>query len=227
MAVKIFECGYVVPIHVMQSMIDNSKFSIGLLNVQQPNEPTPNQGTISLYEIAKNVFGLVTNNHMISQTDREFVSRCSIEFEGFGQLILYAEDIACITTSRSTELDATVIELKEQCVALLRKRGAKFLKIASARLNDRVAMVQYPNGVFSIDKGIIHEIQESTLYYYIGGDQGSSGSPILLWDFTSAGLHKAIGLHSCRKPDLDHAILGHVRVATHFPDIVAFHLITR
>ena len=227
MADKIFESGYVVPVHVMQSMIDGAKFSVGLLNVQLPNEPTSNQGTISLYEIAKNVFGLVTNNHMISQTDRDIVSRCSIEFEGFGRLILHAEDIACITTSTSTELDATVIELNEQCVALLRKRGAKFLKIASARINDKVAMVQYPNCVFSIDKGVIHEIQESTLYYYIGGDHGSSGSPILLWDFTSAGLHKAIGLHSHRKIDSGHAILGHVRIATHLPDVVSLHLLFR
>ena len=74
MADRIYEAGYTVPFQVMQNLMENSKFSVGLLNVQLPNEQTPKQGTISLYELAKNVFGLVTNNHMISQTDKELTA---------------------------------------------------------------------------------------------------------------------------------------------------------
>ena len=79
-------------------------------------------------------------------------------------------------------------------------------------------MVQYPNGEFSFDKGIIHDINGKILHYYIAGNFGSSGSPILLWD-----LH-VIGLHRGRDRDKDKEILGSMRIATHLPDIVTFHL---
>lgn len=107
----------------------------------------------------------------------------------FGQLILRHEDINCITTSK--ELDATVIELKKECITLLDQRHAKFFKITSARINinDQVAMVQYPNEIFAIDMGLIHQITASTLHYYRGGDFGSSGSPILRWNKYAIGLH--------------------------------------
>ena len=148
--------------------------------------------------------------------DPQFVCGSTINFKGFGQLVLSPDDIRCVTTS--AELDATVIELTEKCVSALKQRGARFLKITSAQLNNQVAMVHYSNGEFSIDKGIIYEINGKILHYYIEGDFGSSGSPILLWD-----VH-AIGLHSGRERDNDNKILGSMRIATHLPDIVTFHL---
>ena len=211
------KCDYDVPISTLQNLLDNAKTSVGLLRVpSMPPDLCPPQGTISLYKISKNIFGLITNNHMMPRTDNEFICGSYINFEGFGRLVLSNEDIECVTTNE--ELDATIIELTEQCVALLTQRGAKFLEIASARLQDQVAMVHHSNDVFAFDKGIVHDIKDNILYYYLGGDFESSGSPILLWNLQAIGLHR----HSNRKKS--HTILGAIRIATHLPDVVNFHI---
>ena len=150
------------------------------------------------------------------RTENELICGSYINFEGFGRLVLSNEDIECVTTNE--ELDATIIELSEQCVTLLTQRGAKFLEIASARLEDKVAMVHHPNDVFAFDKGIVHDIKDSIIYYYLNGDFGSSGAPILLWNLQAIGLHR----HSYRKKS--HTILGAIRIATHLPDVVNFHI---
>ena len=121
----------------------------------------------------------------------------------------------------SEELDATVIELREHFVDVLKLRGAEFVRIASARVGDRMAMVHTMNRVFAIDKGLVHEISESRLYYEMAEDVWSSGAPILLWDF------QAIGLHSHWENNSADSASGSIRVATHLPDVVAFHLISR
>ena len=121
-----------------------------------------------MYELANGIFGLMTNNHVMPRIDPQFICGSTINFKGFGQLVLTPDDIRCVTTS--VELDATVIELTEKCVSVLRQRGAQFLKIGSAQLNNQVAMVQYPNRRFSFDKGIIHDIIGKNLQYYIAGN---------------------------------------------------------
>ena len=60
--------------------------------------------------------------------------RSDIIFGGIGKIFLKPEDIACVSTNK--ELDATVIELTEQCVALLKECGFNFLKVTNARLGD-------------------------------------------------------------------------------------------
>ena len=185
------ECGYHVPVVKEENLLANSKFSVEYWKAAEaiPPDNCPIQRTISLYEMTNGLFGLMTNNHVMPRMDPQFVCCSTFNFEGFGQLVLTPDDIRCITTS--AELDVTVIELTEKCVSALKQRGAQFLKIKSAQLNNHVAILQYSNGEFSFNKGIIHEITGKILHYYTTGNFGSSGSPILLWD-----LH-AIGLHSC------------------------------
>ena len=215
------ECGYHVLVEKEENLKENSKFSVGYLIAAKviPPDNCQIQGTISMYEMTNGLFGLMTNNHEMPRIDPQFVCCSTINFEGFGQLVLTPDDIRCVTTS--AELDATVIELTEKCVSALKQRGAKFLKIKSAQLNNHVAILQYSNGEFFFDKGIIHEINGKILHYYTAGDFGSSGSPILLWD-----LH-AIGLHSCRNRDKGKKFLASMGIATHLSDIVAFHLESR
>ena len=217
-AKNIKECDYYVPVEKVENLLANSKFSVGHLITAEaiPPNDCPIQGTISMYEMTNDIFGLMTNNHVMPRIDLQFVCGSTINFKGFGQLVLTPDDIRCVTTSE--ELDATVIELKERCVSALKQRCAQFLKITSAQLNHQVAMVQYPYGLFCYDKGVIHEIIGKDLHYYIASDFGSSGSPILLWD-----LH-AIGLHIGQDPNADKEIHGSMRIATHLPDIVTFHL---
>ena len=185
------ECGYQVPVEKEENLLANSKFSVVYLIAAEviPPDNCPIQGTISIYEMTNGLFGLMKNNHVMPRIDPQFVCGSTINFKGFGQLVLTPDDIRCVTTS--VELDVTVIELTEKCVSALKQRGAQFLKITSAQLNNQVAILQYSNGEFSFDKGIINEINGKILHYYTAGTFGSSGSPILLWD-----LH-AIGLHSC------------------------------
>ena len=54
------------------------------------------------------------------RTENELICGSYINFEGFGRLVLSNEDIECVTTNE--ELDATIIELTKQCVALLTQR---------------------------------------------------------------------------------------------------------
>ena len=207
------ECGYHKPVEIVENLFKICKFSVGHVRTAEAN-----QGTTSLYQMANGVFGLMTNNHVMPRIDSQFVCGSTITFKGFGQLVLTPDDIRRVTTS--AELDATVIELTERCVSALNQRGAQFLKITSAQFNDQVAMVGYPNGEFSYDNGIIHDINGKILHYYIAGDPGSSGSPILLWDLHAIGLHKGCDRDKYKE------ILGSMRIATHLRDIVAFHLNT-
>ena len=215
------ECGYHVPVEKEETLLASSKFSVGYLIAAEVILPDncPIQGTISMYEMTNGLFGLMTDNRVIPRLDPQFVCGSTISFKGFGQLVLTPDDIRCVTTS--AELDATVIELMENCVSALKQRGAQFLKIANAQLNNQVAILQYSNGEFSFDKGIIHEINGKILHYYTAGDFGSSGSPILLWD-----LH-AIGLYSGRNRDKDKESLASMGIATHLSDIATFHLESR
>ena len=210
------EDDYHVTIKNLRNLLDNITFAVGYFKAAEAIPPNinPKYGTISLYEIGADMFGLITNNHLIPRIEPQFICGSDITFEGFGSLTLRPEDINCVTTNE--ELDATVIELHKQCVDVFKKRKAQFLKITNAQLHNQVAMVQYPNGEFSFDKGVIIDIQGNTLYNNMSSDLGSSGSPILLWDL------RAIGLHFGRSQ-----IGNKLRHATHIPAIVDFHKASR
>ena len=68
--------------------------------------------------------------------------------------------------------------------------GAKFLRVADAKPGDKVVMVQYPKGRLSLAFNVIESLEDHELRYHIGGDKGSSGSPILNWDCRALGLHR-------------------------------------
>ena len=123
-----------------KNFVKAATFAIGLLRATPIDYGmSSKQGTIAFYEIAPNKFGLITNYQMIPHIDPGFVCGSYINFEGFGRLILRPSDIEAISTSE--ELDATVIELSESCVALLKERGARFLNIATARVGEEVTIV--------------------------------------------------------------------------------------
>ena len=148
--------------------------------------------------LAGGVFAASTNNHVLPDTDAEFLTRTVFTFECLGPIRLTKDDIKCCTISK--ELDATVIELTEQCVKRLQQFKAKFIKLTTAREGDKIAMAQYPEGEFSFDKGAIHEIKDNKLYYYLGGAASSCGSPILLWEYKAIGMHKQSGSRVEHRP---------------------------
>ena len=191
-------------------------FAIGILRATPLNfESSSTQGAIALYEIEKDKCVLITNHHLLPRTELDFICGSYINFEGLGRLNLHPADIESVTTN--VELDATVIQLSNDMVAHLTQRGAKFLKIDGAQIGEEVVIVKSPYGFFSIDKGVIHEIKDSTIYYTTNEGFGSSGSPILQKNFHAIGLHRNTDINwgynfesSC--------------IATHLVDLVAFHL---
>lgn len=230
-------CGYSVPLSIMERILEGSKNAVGLLctsprhslSDETASSPPPTQhlkapqkqhGIISLFELTQNVFGLITTHQLLPRTDPSCIcGGTEISFDGFGHIELHPDDVYCVTTSE--ELDATVIELREHVVSVLKLRGAEFVRIASARVGDQVAMVHNTNRVFSIDKGFVYEVSESRVCYQMSPEVWSSGAPILLWDF------QAIGLHSHWENNSADSVSGPFRIATHLPDVVAFHLISR
>ena len=213
------ETGYAAPVKVYESAFAQAKISV--CHVQAPPNPPAiigDQGTAALYELTEGVFAAATNNHVLPVTGAEFLIRIVFTFEGLGPITLSKDEINCCTTSK--ELDATVVELTEQCVKRLQQLGAKFIRLTTAREGDKIAMAQYPQGQFSFDKGAIEEIKDNELYYYLGGAPGSSGSPILLWDYKAIGMHKQSGSR------VEHRALGPIRRGTSLLAIAMFHLTT-
>ena len=123
-------------------------------DVQAPLIPLDTAGlqrSAALYELATGIFTIATNNHVIPMTNDDFLDNTVFTFEGLRQITLSKNDIKFWTTNE--ELDATVIELSEECVKRLEQLGAKFLRLTTAREGDKIAMAQCPEGEVSIDKG--------------------------------------------------------------------------
>ena len=103
---------------------------------------------------------------------------------------MFFQQLRFCWTSSQAHLDATVIELSDEAAAELIKLGAKFLRVADAKPGDKVVMVQYPKGRLSLAFNVIESLEDYELRYHIGGDVGSSGSPVLNWECRALGLHR-------------------------------------
>ena len=140
--------GYAPPV---KSAFAQAKVSVCL--VQAPPIPPDTagfQGSAALYELAEGVFTVATNNRVIPVTDTDFLVRIVLKFEGVEAISLSRDEIKFCTTNE--ELDATVVELSEQCVKRLQQLGAEFIRVTTARDGDKIAKAQYPEGEVSFDK---------------------------------------------------------------------------
>ena len=210
------EAAYTVTGEKMEEILSIGKSSVCMLNATS-EDGVGFQGSAGFYKLEQNHWALITNNHVVQFTDNEFISSITLTFElhmGFS-LKMRAEYVVHVTTSR--ELDATIIEITEEFMLKLKNLGVNFLKDKPAEVNQKVAFISYPNGAFSIDKGVIENVEGFTLSYYMGGDKGSSGAPILTWDFF------AIGIHKWRGDDSGIVSLGAIRVGTSLKAIIEFH----
>ena len=127
---------------------------VSVCHVQAPPIPPDTaglQGSAALYELAEGVFTIATNNRVLKDTDTDFLVRIVFKFEGVEAISLSRDEIIFCTTNE--ELDATVIELSVQCVKRLQQLGAKFIRLTTACEGHKMAMAQYPEGEFSVDKG--------------------------------------------------------------------------
>ena len=141
--------GYVPPV---KSAFAQAKVSV--CHVQAPPihpDTAELQGSAALYELAEGVFTAAINNRVIPVTDTDFLVRIVFTFEGVGAFRLSRDEIKFCTTNE--ELDATIVELSEQCVKRLQQLGAEFIRVNTARDGDKIAKAQYPDGEVSFDKG--------------------------------------------------------------------------
>ena len=178
------------PCNWWKHMISNAEASVCILNTPLAEDVVGIQGSAALYELKPNLWAIITNNHVVKFTDNEFI--CGIKFtfqlHGGFSFKIRSEYIEHVTTNPF--LDATIIEITKEFMLKLKNLGVNFIKVKPAEVNQKVALISYPNGVFSIDKGVIESVEGFTLSYYMGGDYGSSGAPILTWDFFAVGIHK-------------------------------------
>ena len=126
---------------------------VSVCHVQAPPIPPDTaglQGSAALYELAEGVLTVATNNRLIPVIDTDFLVRIVFTFEGVEAISLSRDEIKFCTTNE--ELDATVIELNEQCAKRLQQLGAKFIRLTTAREGDKIAKAQYPEGQVSIEK---------------------------------------------------------------------------
>ena len=127
---------------------------VSVCHVQAPPIPADTaglQGSAALYELAEGVFTIATNNHVFKDTDTDFLVRIVFTFEGVGAFRMSRDEIKFCTTNE--KLDATVVELSEQCVKRLQQLGAEFIRVTTARDGDKIEKAQYPEGEVLFDSG--------------------------------------------------------------------------
>ena len=99
----------------------------------------------------------------------------------------------------------------------LKNLGVKFLIVKPAKVKQKVALISYANGVLSIDKGLIASVEGFNISYDMGGGCGSSGAPILTWEF----INSAVGIHKSR----GNISLGYIRYGTSLEEIIEWHIL--
>ena len=213
------EAAYNVPVPLVRAILSIAEASVCNLNTAPRGDIVGIQGSAGFYELKQNVWAIITNNHVVQFTDNEFICGIHLTFDLHGgfSLKIRAEYLEHVTTS--PYLDATTIEITEEFMIKLKRLGANFLKVKPAEAKQKVALISYPQGIFKFDKGVIETVEGFTLSYYMAGDYGSSGAPILTWDFFAVGIHKWRGL------DSGQASLGEIRVGTSLLEITEFHIL--
>lgn len=155
-----------------------------------------NQGTGSLINLKKfngpsNFYTFMTCNHVVPTIDRAELCGVQLNFTdpNLGTFFIQADWIQSAWTHH--RLDVTVIEFTDTAFNFLNGKRAIFLPIEQPQVYDKVALFQFPNGVLSNDNDVILAISRNGLEYYIGGDGGSSGAPLIKWATSHVvGIHR-------------------------------------
>ena len=214
-----FEIAYAVPVPLLKAIVSKAEASVCILNTPPRGDVFGSQGSAGLYVLKQNLWSIISNNHVVEFTDKEFICGITLTFELHGgfSLKIRAEYIEHVTTSPL--LDATIIEITKEFMLKLKRLGLNFLQVKPAEAKEKVALILYPYGKFSIDKVVIETVEGFTLSYYMGGIYGKSGAPILTWNLFAVGIHKWRGRHS------EQASLGEICVGSSLLEIIEFHIL--
>ena len=153
------------------------------------------QGTCSFYKFTQNEttwFLLMTCNHVMPTNSFSEIIKAELEFEDIPLLKsfnLVKEQVKYVWTSKL--YDTTVVEIPPEQAELLTKIGIQFLEVGKAELEAKIAIPQYPHGIFSIAYGDIEGLSGNDVFYRMGTAPGSSGSPLLTCDCVALAMHNS------------------------------------
>lgn len=179
-----------IPVQVLAFLLEFLKPSICKVAVKN------SQGTGSLvaFPLHDTSFAksFVTCSHVLGSNDRFEIYNAKLQFEveQMKLIRIRPEWILHVWNSSEQFFDATIIEFNSLGVDEMEKRGAKFLKITKPEIGQQVIMLQYPNGVYSLDGNHIEEINGYEIMYHLGADNGSSGSPLVTYGGDVVGVHR-------------------------------------
>ena len=128
---------------------------------------------------------------------------------------------------RQTTSTPLFVELTPEALSHLCSLGTDMLTIGDAVPGARVALVQYPRGELSFGYGAVEAVEPPDLYYHIGADCGSSGSPVLDWEARAIGIHKRADKPATPMAGASVDPLGYRRFATSLREIVYAYLSDR
>ena len=151
------------------------------------------QGTCTFYKFAQSEttrFLLMTCNHVMPTSSVSDIIEAELEFEDIPQLKslnLVKEQVKYVWTSQL--YDTTIVEIPPEQSEVLTKIGIQFLEVGKAELNAKIAIPQYPLGIFSIAYGDIEGLSGNDVFYRMGTAPGSSGAPLITWDCVALAMH--------------------------------------
>ena len=174
-------------------------------------------GTGAIFEIEEipKYFCMITCFHVLSP---DCVSDALIKFKGCARFKFKPEWIVRKSFKPKGKGDYMAVVLQPEAVAFLEMQNLKFLKVKSAKADEQIVLMGYPdaeidNPEMSFGTGPIYNIDEFTIIYSAGTGEGSSGSPLVLLT------GEAIGIHRSRQREQDTSnivlnIVGPARYAT-------------
>ena len=180
-------------------------------------------GSGAFYNVLDNYgrdrFLVMTCNHVLPTTSINYISKVQFMFYDIPQMnsiTLDKTQVKFVWTQ--ILLDATVIEISPSIATLYKSYGAQFLQIGEVKSNVDVVILQYPNGKFSIADGDIESINGTQVFYKIGTEPGSSGSPLLDLNCVALAMHNSgLNVSTCTDPSA-------IRKATALKAVVSAYL---
>ena len=216
------EGGEAIDVHWLERLCLGPKY--GVFKVVYHGPKCNQQGTGAFYEaldgkaIMHPMF--ITCNHVLSTSSRNEITNVIFESEAnlsLNRFQLKKEQIFRCWTNFI--LDVTIIELTATGEQFLREIGGKFIQIGQPKLDDRIALFQFPKGEFKFANGTILEMKNSKIMYRIATGRGSSGSPILNWNCEAVGIHNEGGISN--DPTVDTTDLSQLeRTASNLKDVM-------
>lgn len=138
---------------------------------------------------------IMTNNHVLGTKKEAKIAACHLDYEAgrHKQTTFELDPEGFWRTSK--RLDFTIVKVKD--ARSVAKRVPIPLRRCCADEGDRAIVIQHPNGGRKmVDEGFVVDTDDTSVWYAVDTEFGSSGSPVFneYWEL--------IALHHQRDPDM-------------------------